>query len=250
MTGNNATARVAVITGGTRGIGRAIVDTLASAGCRIAFSYLGSEQAASALRDEIRLRGGECIAAHCDVGDTASIETFFDIVESEFGRVDVLVNNAGITRDGLLATQSLADIERVVHTNLIGTLLCCQKVVPGMMRRRGGCIVNISSVAAQRPNKGQSNYAAAKGGVEALTRALAVELAPRNIRVNAVAPGIVRTDMTAALIDNLGEQIRDRLLVKRYAEPQEVADVVRFLADTATYMTGEVLSLNGGLKMP
>ncbi|MEZ0199535.1 SDR family NAD(P)-dependent oxidoreductase, partial [Pseudomonas qingdaonensis] len=131
--------------------------------------------------------GRDCLAVQCDVKEAPSIQAFFERVEQRFERIDLLVNNAGITRDGLLATQSLSDITEVIQTNLVGTLLCCQQVLPCMMRQRSGCIVNLSSVAAQKPGKGQSNYAAAKGGVEALTRALAVELAPRNIRVNAVA---------------------------------------------------------------
>ncbi|PTT87364.1 3-oxoacyl-ACP reductase FabG, partial [Pseudomonas sp. HMWF005] len=183
--------KVAVVTGGSRGIGRAIVLTLARAGYQIAFSYVRDEVAAMALRDEVQASGIDCLALQCDVGNGESIKAFFERVDQHFQRVDLLVNNAGITRDGLLATMSARDIVEVIQTNLIGTLLCCQQVVPGMMRQRSGCIVNISSVAAQKPGKGQSNYAAAKGGVESLTRALAVELAPRNIRVNAVAPGIV-----------------------------------------------------------
>ncbi|MCY0110095.1 3-oxoacyl-ACP reductase FabG [Pseudomonas monsensis] len=242
--------KVAVVTGGSRGIGRAIVLTLARAGYQIAFSYVRDEVAAMALRDEVQASGIDCLALQCDVGDGESIKAFFERVDQHFQRVDLLVNNAGITRDGLLATMSARDIVEVIQTNLIGTLLCCQQVVPGMMRQRSGCIVNISSVAAQKPGKGQSNYAAAKGGVESLTRALAVELAPRNIRVNAVAPGIVKTEMSTALIGSQEEEIQSRLLIKRYAEPEEIAEAVLYLADRGLYLTGEVLPVNGGLKMP
>lgn len=242
--------KTAVITGGSRGIGRAIVRLLAGAGYRIAFSYVRDEAAALSLREEISALGRPCLALRCDIGDAGSIAAFFSRVEEEYQRIDLLVNNAGITRDGLLAVMPTEDIVQVIQTNLIGTLLCCQQALPGMLRRRGGCIVNLSSVAAQRPGKGQSNYAAAKGGVEALTRALAVELASRNIRVNAIAPGIVRTEMSEALIGSMEEGIRERLLVKRYAEPEEIAEAVLFLAERAQYMTGEVLSVNGGLKMP
>lgn len=242
--------KVAVVTGGSRGIGKAIVLALAGAGYRIAFSYVRDEEAAMLLRIEVEAMGGECLAAQCDVKDGNSIAGFFERVEQRFERIDLLVNNAGITRDGLLATLSTSDITEVIQTNLIGTLLCCQQVVPGMMRQRSGCIVNLSSVAAQKPGKGQSNYAAAKGGVEALTRALAVELAPRNIRVNAVAPGIVNTDMTAALLGAHEQEIQSRLLIKRFAEPQEIAEAVLYIAERGHYVTGEVLSVNGGLKMP
>ncbi|WP_079202749.1 3-oxoacyl-ACP reductase family protein [Pseudomonas sp. CC6-YY-74] len=242
--------KVAVVTGGSRGIGRAIVKALAGAGYAVAFNYVRDEVAAAALREEIEQQGGQCLALQCDISAPQSIVAFFEQVEGAFGRIDLLVNNAGVTRDGLLATLSLEDITQVIQTNLIGTLLCCQQVVPCMMRQRSGCIVNISSVAAQKPGKGQSNYAAAKGGVEALTRALAVELAPRNIRVNAVAPGIVKTEMSKALIGSLEQDIQSRLLIKRYAEPEEIAEAVLFIAERAHYLTGEVLPVNGGLKMP
>ena len=242
--------KVAVVTGGSRGIGRAIVQTLAGAGYQIAFSYVRDEVAAMTLRDEVQASGIDCLALQCDVSSGDSIKAFFERVDQHFQRIDLLVNNAGITRDGLLATMSARDLVEVIQTNLIGTMLCCQQVVPGMLRQRSGCIVNISSVAAQKPGKGQSNYAAAKGGVESLTRALAVELAPRNIRVNAVAPGIVKTEMSTALIGSQEEEIQSRLLIKRYAEPQEIAEAVLYLADRGLYLTGEVLSVNGGLKMP
>ncbi|MGE1092797.1 3-oxoacyl-ACP reductase family protein [Pseudomonas zeae] len=242
--------KVAVVTGGSRGIGRAIVQTLAGAGYQIAFSYVRDEVAAMDLRDEVQALGIDCLALQCDVSSGDSIKAFFERVDQHFQRIDLLVNNAGITRDGLLATMSARDLVEVIQTNLIGTMLCCQQVVPGMLRQRSGCIVNISSVAAQKPGKGQSNYAAAKGGVESLTRALAVELAPRNIRVNAVAPGIVKTEMSTALIGSQEEEIQSRLLIKRYAEPEEIAEAVLYLADRGLYLTGEVLSVNGGLKMP
>lgn len=243
-------SKTAVVTGGSRGIGRAIVLALAEAGYRIAFSYVRDEVAAAALRSELEARGIECLALHCDIGSADSIKHFFQGVEAHFECIDVLVNNAGITRDGLLATLSVADVTAVIQTNLIGTLLCCQQAIPGMMRQRSGCIVNLSSVAASKPGKGQSNYAAAKGGVEALTRALAVELAPRNIRVNAVAPGIVNTEMSSALVNSQASEIQSRLLIKRYAEPHEIAEAVLYLVERGLYLTGEVLPVNGGLKMP
>jgi 3-oxoacyl-[acyl-carrier protein] reductase len=244
------TPKTAVVTGGSRGIGKAVVLALAEAGYQVAFSYVRDEAAALAVRDDVEKMGGECLTAQCDISDAHSIKVFFEQVEQRFERIDLLVNNAGITRDGLLATLSNEAICEVIQTNLIGTLLCCQQVVPGMMRQRQGCIINLSSVAAQKPGKGQSSYAAAKGGVEALTRALAVELAPRNIRVNAIAPGIVSTDMTAALLETHEQEVQSRLLIKRFAVPGDIAEAVLYLAERATYVTGEVLSVNGGLKMP
>ncbi|MDH0709479.1 MULTISPECIES: 3-oxoacyl-ACP reductase family protein [Pseudomonas] len=244
------TQKIAVVTGGSRGIGKSIVLALAGAGYQVAFSYVRDEASAAALQAQVEGLGRECLAVQCDVKDAQCIQAFFERVEQRFERIDLLVNNAGITRDGLLATQSLSDITEVIQTNLVGTLLCCQQVLPCMMRQRSGCIVNLSSVAAQKPGKGQSNYAAAKGGVEALTRALAVELAPRNIRVNAVAPGIVSTDMSQALVGAHEQEIQSRLLIKRFARPEEIADAVLYLAERGLYVTGEVLSVNGGLKMP
>ncbi|AAN68391.1 MULTISPECIES: 3-oxoacyl-ACP reductase family protein [Pseudomonas] len=244
------TQKIAVVTGGSRGIGKSIVLALAGAGYQVAFSYVRDEASAAALQAQVEGLGRDCLAVQCDVKEAPSIQAFFERVEQRFERIDLLVNNAGITRDGLLATQSLNDITEVIQTNLVGTLLCCQQVLPCMMRQRSGCIVNLSSVAAQKPGKGQSNYAAAKGGVEALTRALAVELAPRNIRVNAVAPGIVSTDMSQALVGAHEQEIQSRLLIKRFARPEEIADAVLYLAERGLYITGEVLSVNGGLKMP
>ncbi|UPK85938.1 3-oxoacyl-ACP reductase family protein [Pseudomonas sp. A2] len=243
------TQKIAVVTGGSRGIGKSVVLALAGAGYQVAFSYVRDEASAAVLQAQVEGLGRECLAVQCDVKDAQSIQAFFERVEQRFERIDLLVNNAGITRDGLLAAQSLSDITEVIQTNLIGTLLCCQQVLPCMMRQRSGCIVNLSSVAAQKPGKGQSNYAAAKGGVEALTRALAVELAPRNIRVNAVAPGIVSTDMSEALVGAHEQEIQSRLLIKRFARPEEIADAVLYLAERGLYVTGEVLPVNGGLKM-
>lgn len=242
--------KVALVTGGSRGIGRACVRRLTGAGYRVAFSYVRDEVSAQALSAELEGQDREHLALRCDIAVPEQIAVFFEQVENHYGRIDLLVNNAGIIRDGLLASLSQDDIAQVIQTNLVGPLLCCQKVIPAMLRQRSGCIVNLSSVAAQKPGKGQSSYAAAKGGIEAMTRALAVELAPRNIRVNAIAPGIVNTDMSAALVNTQAQEILNRLLVKRYAEPEEIAEAVLFLAEKAPYMSGEVLSLNGGLKMP
>lgn len=241
--------KIAVVTGGSRGIGKEIVRSLAREGYDVAFNYINGREGAEQLHQEVLELGVKCLIAKMDVCDSDSVNEFFSLVDRELGEINLLVNNAGITRDGLLASLSITDITRVIQTNLIGTLLCTQQVIPSMMRHRKGAIVNISSVAAQKPGKGQSNYAAAKGGIESFTRALAVELAPRNIRVNAVAPGIVNTEMSQELINGNASEIHDRLLVKRYAEPEEIAAAVLFLANSNSYITGEILPINGGLKM-
>jgi 3-oxoacyl-[acyl-carrier protein] reductase len=174
-----------------------------------------------------------------------------DRTVEHFGRIDLLVNNAGITADNLLAAMPDDDIERVLQTNLAGAIFCTRAAVRYLVAQRGGAIINLSSVAAARPGRGQSVYAAAKGGIEAFTRAMAVELAPRQIRVNAVAPGVIETDMSRAVATAGHGQIMDRLLVKRLGTVDDVARVVRFLADPAnSYITGEVINVTGGMKMP
>lgn len=241
--------KVAVVTGGSRGIGRAIVLMLARNGFDVGFNARQIGEAAEQTAISVRKLGVRCLPFACDVSVPEEIEAFFDTVETELGAPSVLVNNAGATKDGLLASLSLKDINAVLQVNLVGPMLCIQKVLPGMMRARQGCIVNISSVAAQRPNRGQSNYAASKGGLEALTRALAVELSPRGIRVNAVAPGLVETDMSEGVMESHGKQISDQLLVKRMAKPEEIADSVEFLVMHGDYISGCVLPVNGGLLM-
>lgn len=248
-TETTALPRCAVVTGGGRGIGRAIVERLASQGYDVAFNYASDDANAAQLCERVNAMGVRCYAVRCDVGEPSSVADFFAEVERHFDHIDVLINNAGVTRDGLLASLALNDIHTVLQTNLLGTILCTQRVVPAMMTRRKGCIINISSVAAQRPGKGQSIYAASKGALESFTRALAVELSPRGIRVNAVAPGVVETEMSANFAEAMREQLIERLLIKRLARADEIADAVLFLVTQGTYMSGEVLPVNGGLKM-
>ncbi|MFI6768847.1 3-oxoacyl-ACP reductase family protein [Streptomyces sp. NPDC050355] len=242
--------QVALVTGGSRGIGRAIALKLAAAGCDIALNYRSATREAEQVAERIAGLGRRVELFQGDVSDPDVPQAVVTGVRGSFGRLDVLVNNAGITRDELLVNQSLKDIEEVLATNLVAPMLTVQAAAPLMLRRRYGRIVNISSSAASKPGRGQSNYAAAKGGLEAFTKAMAVELASRGILVNAVAPGVINTEMTDTIRSHGEEEIMRRLLVKSYAEPETIADAVAYLASPRnTYTTGEVLHVDGGLKM-
>lgn len=242
--------KTAAITGASRGIGREIALTFAKNGAKVAVGYKANRQKAEEVANEIRQFGGEALVAEVDVSTSKSSRAFIEKTSEEFGRLDVLVNNAGIARDNLLAFMSDDEMETVVAANLLGTMYCSRAAVEIMLPQRSGCIINISSVAATKPGRGQSNYAASKGGVEAFTKALAVELAPANIFVNAVAPGVIETDMSKDLVQFGKKEIMDRLLVKELGNCCDIARAALFLASGDNrYMTGEVLHVNGGLKM-
>ncbi|MFM9368527.1 3-oxoacyl-ACP reductase family protein [Streptomyces sp. Da 82-17] len=242
--------QVALVTGGSRGIGRAVALKLAQEGCDIALNYRSSTAEAEQAAEQIGKLGRRVELFQGDLSDPEVPHAVVSGVRAAFGQIDVLVNNAGITRDELLVNQSLDDIRAVLDTNLVAPMLTVQAVAPAMLRRRYGRIVNLSSSAASKPGRGQSNYAAAKGGLEAFTKAMAVELASRGILVNAVAPGVINTDMTDAIRSHGEDEIMSRLLLKSYAEPETVADAVAYLASPRnTYTTGEVLHVDGGLKM-
>ncbi|MES2263790.1 MAG: 3-oxoacyl-ACP reductase family protein [Pseudomonadota bacterium] len=242
--------QVALVTGASRGIGREIAVLLAQNGCDIAINYRGDEAGALETAAAVERHGCKAMLVQADVSSFEQCTNMSDAVAERFGRIDILVNNAGITRDKLLVSMEPDDIEAVIRTNLLGVIYPTRAVAMHMVRQRRGRIVNLSSSAASKPGKGQSNYAAAKGGVEAFTRAMAVELAARNVLVNAVAPGVVMTDMSEQIRELGDDEIKARLLLKRYAHPREVAELVLYLASPANqYMTGEVLHLDGGLKM-
>lgn len=242
--------QVALVTGASRGIGREIAVLLAEQGCHVAINYRSDEAAAREVAAAVEECGRKALVLRADVADAQQSSQLVERVMEEFDRVDILVNNAGITRDNLLMSMEPEDIEAVIRTNLLGVIYPTKAVAMQMMRQRSGHIVNISSSAASKPGRGQSNYAAAKGGVEAFTKAMAVELASRNVLVNAVAPGVIETDMSVNIREHGRDEIMSRLLLKRYAAPREVAEAVLFLASpTNRYLTGEVLHLDGGLKM-
>jgi 3-oxoacyl-[acyl-carrier protein] reductase len=238
--------QVVLVTGGSRGIGRAIVELFSAEGAAVTFFYRENDAAAASVAGS----GPSIVAERVDVRDREACRTAVERLVERCGRIDVLVNNSGIVRDGLLAGQSEADLRVMLDTNLVGVFNVTHAVVPHMIARRAGRIVNLSSSSAARGGRGQTGYAASKGAIESLTRSLAVELAPRNIAVNAVAPGIVETEMSRLVIAAAAEEIRSRVLLRRFAKPEEIAHAVVFLASRhAGYITGEVLHVDGGLKM-
>jgi 3-oxoacyl-[acyl-carrier protein] reductase len=244
--------RIALVTGGSRGIGRGIVLALVREGAKVAFVYRGSQQAAESLAAEITSAGGTCKGFQADVAQPDTAQRVVDQVVGDWGRIDILVNNAGVIRDGLFVRMEPADWQTVIDTNLTGTYAFCRAVAGQMaLKQRSGRIINISSVAAEHVNAGQANYAASKGAVNALTRALAVELGSRNVTVNAIAPGFVETDMTEAVRNKAGDFIQKKLIpVRRLGKPEDIAAVVVFLAGPgASYVTGQVITVDGGLSL-
>lgn len=242
--------KVAVVTGASRGIGKEIAKTLAAKGAVVIVNYCGSAAKAGETVKEIEAAGGKAEAVQCDVSDFAKAGELMEYVIKTYGRVDVLVNNAGITRDGLLMKMSEADFDAVVNTNLKGAFNCMRHVARQMVKQKGGRIVNISSVSGVMGNAGQVNYAASKAGVIGMTKSAARELASRGITVNAVAPGFIHTEMTDVLSDAVKENIMAQIPLKSFGEATDVANVVAFLAsDEARYITGQVISVDGGMAM-
>ena len=242
--------KTAIVTGGSRGIGRACVARLTAEGARVALLYHSNQQAADALVAELKAAGGEVRAVQADVRDLRRAHEIVDQLFDEWQHIDVLVNSAGIVKDGLLGAMTEEQWREVIDTNLGGTFNYCHAVTQPMMMMRRGSIVNLSSTAAEFASRGQVNYAASKGGINGLTRSLAKELAPRNVRVNAVAPGMIETDMSQVVRGIAGDQIKKMIPLKRIGQPEEIASVVAFLAsEDSAYLTGQVLRVDGGLSL-
>src|SRR5438874_9844107 len=244
--------QVALVTGGSRGIGKAIVQALAREGAKVAFVYKGSQPAAEQLQQEVAAAGGTAKAWQGDVADPEAAGRVVAGVLADWGRIDILVNSAGLIRDGLFLTQQPEDWRTVLSTNLDGAVNFCREVAQQMaFKQRYGRIINVSSVAAEHVNSGQTNYAASKGAINSFTRALAVELARRNVTVNAVAPGFVSTDMSEAVRNMAGEDTLKKMIpARRLGKPDDIAGVVVFLAGpAAAYVTGQVVTVDGGLSL-
>jgi len=242
--------RVALVTGGSRGIGKSVVETLAARGAKVAFVYKSSKESADKLAAEQAEKGCEVIGFQGDVASKADADRIIAEVIEKWGRLDILVNNAGIIRDGLLAVMDENAWQSVINTNLGSVYNFAQGAMRPMMSQRYGRIINMSSVAAEFGNQGQVNYAASKGGIQGLTRCLATEIGRRNITVNAVAPGFIETDMTEAVRNAAEADLKKQIPLKRLGKPEDIANAVAFLSsDEASYITGHVLVVDGGLTL-
>lgn len=239
-------SKVALVTGGSRGIGKACALELAKSGCDVAITYVGNDEAANQTINELKVLGVKSKAYKFDISDKTACINAVEQIQADFERIDVLVNNAGITRDGLFIRMNDENWEAVINTNLNSAFYMTQPISKIMMKQREGCIINMSSIVGVAGNAGQANYSAAKAGLIGLTKSLSKELGSRNIRVNAIAPGFVKTDMTKGLDE---EKITGIIPLRRLGEPEDIAKTVKFLACDGTYITGQVIGVDGGLSI-
>ena len=248
MASGDLEGKVSLVTGASRGLGRAIALKLAACGSKVAVNYLSSEGKAASVAEEIRSSGGEAVLVRADVADAAAVRAMTREIVKQWGKIDILVNNAGITRDNLLPRMADDAWDEVINTNLRGAYLCTKFALRSMMDQFWGRIINISSLAGTTGNQGQANYSAAKGGLNALTRSVAREVGSRNITANAIAPGFITTDMTDRLPQEAKDAILDRIPLKRFGKPEDVAELVAFLAsERASYITAQIICIDGGV---
>lgn len=242
--------KIALVTGASRGIGSAIAKGLAKAGYYVIVNYARSSAAAEEVLKDIEAQGGQGMISQCDIADYSAVEAMVKTISKEVGTIDLLVNNAGITKDQLMLRMTEEDFSSVIDINLKGTFNCTKAVTRSMFKARQGNIINISSVIGVIGNVGQVNYAASKAGVIGMTKSLAREYAARNIRVNAIAPGFIESDMTDALSEDVKKSIMDKVPLNKLGQPEDVANLVEFLAsEKARYITGQVLAVDGGMTM-
>lgn len=246
----NLQGKVALVTGAGRGIGKAIALELAAHGAMVIVNYNGSKESAEEVAEEIRSMGGQAVCCSCNVADAEACEQMVKDLLSQFGKVDILVNNAGITKDNLILRMTEEEFDRVLDVNLKGTYHTIRQLAKNFLKNKGGKIINISSVSGVLGNAGQANYAASKAGIIGLTKSIARELGSRNVCVNAIAPGFIETDMTAALSESSRAALEERIPMKRLGQAREVAALAAFLAsDKADYITGQVICVDGGMAM-
>ena len=250
MVEKNLTGKVALVTGASRGIGRAIALKLSDEGAKIAINFAGNIAKAEEVKAEIESRGGEALLTQGNVNDLEVVNGIVKKIVETWGTVDILINNAGITRDNLLLKMSESDFDEVIATNLKGVFNCTKAVARMMMKQRSGRIVNLASVVGLTGNAGQANYAAAKAGIIGFTKSAAKELATRGVTVNAIAPGFINTDMTAKLSEKIREETLNQIPMAKFGTPEDVANLAAFLvSDKAAYITGQVINVDGGLAM-
>ena len=250
MVEKNLTGKVALVTGASRGIGRAIALKLSDEGAKIAINFAGNIAKAEEVKAEIESRGGEALLTQGNVNDLEVVNGIVKKIVETWGTVDILINNAGITRDNLLLKMSESDFNEVIATNLKGVFNCTKAVARMMMKQRSGRIVNLASVVGLTGNAGQANYAAAKAGIIGFTKSAAKELATRGVTVNAIAPGFINTDMTAKLSEKIREETLNQIPMAKFGTPEDVANLAAFLvSDKAAYITGQVINVDGGLAM-
>ena len=243
-------SRVALVTGGSRGIGRAIALRLSADGHRVAVNYTANADAADDVVAAIARAGGTAVAVRADVGDVEAVAGMFATVEEQLGPIEILVNNAGITRDGLLLRMGQDDWDDVIETNLTSVYLCTKRALRAMVRARWGRVISVSSISGISGNPGQANYAASKAGIIGFSKSIAREIGSRNITVNVVAPGFIETDMTEGLGSDIAREVSERVALGRLGRPDEVAAAVGYLAsDDAAYITGQTIVIDGGLAL-
>ena len=241
--------KVALITGGSRGIGRATAELFCAEGALTTITYARSKEQADAFVEEMRSKDYDLTAIQADCANKVEVENTISTLIDKHGRIDVLVNNAGITKDQLLLMMSDDDWNSVINTNLNSVYFSTKIALRHMLKKRSGVVINLSSIAGSRPGKGHSNYAASKGGIEAFTKSIAAELGARNIRINAIAPGLIETDMSQFVRDAAGDEIKNQIALRKFGRPEDIANAVAFLAsDAAAYITGEILHVDGGIR--